>query len=49
MVEYLPEVESEAGVEVPVEAVAEQAGGVGEQDDAREASAQEVGAEQVQL
>ena len=49
MVEHLPEVESEAGVEVPVEAVAEQAGGVGEQDDARKAGAQEVGGEQVQL
>lgn len=49
MVEYLPEVESEAGVEVPLEAVAKEAGGVGEQDDAREAGAQEVGGEQVQL
>ena len=49
MVEYLPEVESEAGVEVPVEAVAQQAGGVGKQDNAREANAQEVGGEQVQL
>ena len=49
MVEYLSEVESEAGVEVTLEAVAQQAGRVGEQDDAREAGAQEVGGEQVQL
>ncbi len=49
MVENLPEVESEARVEVPLEAVAQDARGVGEQDNASEATAKEVGGEQVKL
>ena len=49
VVEDPREVESEACVEVPLQARAQEAAGVGEEDDAREGAPQEVGAEQVQL
>jgi hypothetical protein len=47
VVEDPGEVESEARVEVPLQAGAQEAAGVGEKDDAREGAAQELGAEQV--
>lgn len=47
VVEDPGEVESEARVEVPLQAGAQEAAGVGEEDDAREGAPQEVGAEQV--
>ena len=47
VVEDPGEVKSEARVEVPLQADAQEAAGVGEEDDAREGAAQEVGAEQV--
>jgi hypothetical protein len=47
VVEDPREVESEARVEVPLQAGAQEVAGVGEEDDAREGAPQEVGAEQV--